>query len=295
VVSWRYHAASLVAVFLALAIGVAAGGLILHGAVVSDLHRQVRRAEAERTQARAAAMADRAQASAAQGLLAAATTRLLAGRLAGRAVLLISTPGTTDALRRPLTTALASAGARVVGDIRLSSVVDQPASGPLLSDVTTSLTVAGLNLPTDERAALLTVLAAATAGAQPAGDPRAVLAALRTAGIAEIGTRTDGPAAAVVVLAPPGGSDQRAASLAGVIAGAYTSRGAYTVVAASGAAPQSLAAIRSMPSLAAKVSTVARADLPSGPLAVVLALAGQLNGKVGQYGGPGETGETPPL
>lgn len=81
--------------------------------------------------------------------------------------------------------------------------------------------------------------------------------------------------------------------------GALDATGAGTVVAGSRAAAEQgelLHVVRSDEDLAEAVSTVDQANLPSGQIAIVYAVAEQASGGVGQYGGVGaEDGALPPV
>ncbi|HEX9065893.1 MAG TPA: copper transporter [Streptosporangiaceae bacterium] len=120
-IDFRYHLVSIVAVFLALAIGIVIGATALKPAVTSTLAREAK-AEARRnkslyahnTQLKREIAADESFAAAAEG-------RLLPGLLTGQSVVLVLAPNTDSATVAGVTTALREAGATLTGQVVLTS------------------------------------------------------------------------------------------------------------------------------------------------------------------------------
>jgi hypothetical protein len=108
VISWRYHLVSIVAVILAVALGVLAGATVVGDRFVGQLQRNTRRFENLAEQYRVDA--DRLR-----SVLSAATGYLTQDKLAGRDVVLVTQDPVDDAALNELQDALErQAGARIV-------------------------------------------------------------------------------------------------------------------------------------------------------------------------------------
>lgn len=311
--------ASLIAVFLALALGILVGGEVLHATVVHDLRAEAAQGRSSSEAAEQASLLDRSARQRSDAALAAAAPMLLGDRLRGRAVALVSLPGVDDAVRGAVADALRSAQASLVGDVRLADLAVDPTVAQLVADVS-----ARLRRPTPGRSGPTASApppappgtpAPDTPAAGAPGDPAAqlsdvladavsapsaarVVPALRAARLLQVGSRIDGPATALVVLAAGGAArgDEKALLIA--LASAAAARGAAVAVTAplsAAAAGGALAALRADP-VGGRVSSVDGADTPAGPLTTVLALVAQGLGRPGQYGtGPGATAVLPAL
>jgi copper transport outer membrane protein MctB len=120
-IDFRYHLVSIVAVFLALAIGLVIGSTALRGYVVTGLNAVSQHEQkvnkslyAHNTQLRARIGADDAFARAAEA-------RLLGGLLTGERVVLVLAPGTDSSTVTGISSALSQAGATVTGKVVLSA------------------------------------------------------------------------------------------------------------------------------------------------------------------------------
>lgn len=299
--SLRAHVASLVAVFLALAIGVLVGGEVLHATVVHDLRTQAGVAHDDAADARRTAEADRAARSRAESFSAAAGPRLLAGVLPGATVLLVSIPGTAADDRNRLAAGLRTAGASLVGDVRLGPVATDPDASALLTDVASRLRPATVTVHTEPGQQLADVVAAAstTGGATggTSGDGARLVPTLRGARLLEPGSRVDARADLVVLLVPGGVARGSQIALLLDLARSCSARAAAVIVAGpagSAAAGGVLAALRRDP-LQTSVSSADGIDTAEGPTVATLALAERRGGRAGHYGtGPGATAVLPP-
>lgn len=120
-IDFRYHLVSIVAVFLALAIGIIVGSQALAPEVTSKLSSSLTSAEKynkalnnQNNQLRQQLTADNEFAQAADGTL-------LAGRLTGQSVVLVVAPGADSSTVTGVMSALAKAGAIVTGQVILDS------------------------------------------------------------------------------------------------------------------------------------------------------------------------------
>jgi Copper transport outer membrane protein, MctB len=128
-ISWRYHVVSIVAVMLALALGVLAGTTFVGDPLVRILQRRTTNAEDRAN----AYLAERDRLS---GYASETVTWLESGRLAGNRVVLIVQPPLDDALLKQALGSLQGAGADVVAQITVTSaIVDQSKQSDLAAIV----------------------------------------------------------------------------------------------------------------------------------------------------------------
>jgi hypothetical protein len=148
-IDFRYHLVSIVAVFLALAIGIVVGSTALKGSVLTGLNtaskhelRTIKSLYAHNSQLKNQISADESFAQAAEG-------SLLRGLLAGERVVLVLAPGADGTTVDGVTTALQEAGAAVTGQVVLSPQFFDTgaATEQQLQTTASSLAPAGLTLP----------------------------------------------------------------------------------------------------------------------------------------------------
>ncbi len=148
-IDFRYHLVSIVAVFLALAIGLVVGSTALQPAVVSALNK-ASSVEAQRNRSLYAHNAQlKAQIAADEAFAQAGEPNLLHGLLAGQRVVLVLAPGTDGPTVDSVTRALKGAGASVTGQVVLTSQFFDTAATTeqQLTTTATSLAPTGLTLP----------------------------------------------------------------------------------------------------------------------------------------------------
>jgi Copper transport outer membrane protein, MctB len=139
VISLRYHIVSLVAVFLALALGIVVGSTVLQEGTVSVLRatgERVRQESEKNSRENVALKQDKARLEA---FGAAYLPELVQGRLKGRPVVLVDTDKVDSGLRDTVRKALEDAGAEVDGQVTfsdqhlaLANEADRTAAGRLL-------------------------------------------------------------------------------------------------------------------------------------------------------------------
>ncbi len=197
-ISFRYHVVTIVAVFLALAIGLLAGSAFVQPELVDQLRAQtdrlrsqVRVLETELTDARA-------EVTAFQSFMDLALPYLASNRLLGESVVLVTQDGVDDVVLEEARRSLADAGAEVVAVLtaRASLGSDDPEEQDRLAQIVDRPNAAAEELPSITAAALAGRLANGTAG--PAdGD---LLDRLLSAGFLD----TDDPATALEGIGLPG-------------------------------------------------------------------------------------------
>jgi hypothetical protein len=140
VISLRYHIVSLVAVFLALALGIVVGSTVLQEGTVSALRATSQEVRQRSEENRTENLALKQEIARLQTFGAAVLPELVQGRLRGRSVVLVDTDKVDGGLRNAVRKALEDAGAEVDGQITLAdnrlalaADADRTAMGRLLA------------------------------------------------------------------------------------------------------------------------------------------------------------------
>jgi outer membrane murein-binding lipoprotein Lpp len=297
-ISMRYHAVSIAAVFLALAVGVVLGSAGVSDRLLSavsneadDLAGQVQTLRVERD---GLAAGQRAADEFARRVGPAAVR----GLLQGRSVTLV-TSGADAADRDAVLALLQQAGATAGGEVALTPAVGDPARGDQLRELTAELLPTGAQLPAASDTGSLIggllggVVLAATdqAAGQPiaAQQADAVLAGLAAAGFVTPGPRPQ-PGNVVLVLtggALPGIDGGDAAAVIARLAAQLDRAGGGAVLAGrtgSADASGAVGVARADPGIVQRVSTVDDVQTGAGQVSAVLALREQLDGRAGSYG-----------
>ena len=306
--SLRYHIASLVAVLLALAAGVALGG-----GPLKNLGRDT--TGAQLTSTRAALAAERArtadlqqQQAFANGFASAVAPKVVAGALSGHTVSLVLLPGADPQVVSGLQSLVSRAGGQVVSTFAVQPKTTRASNRQLVDALTSQLAAQekGLTLPAtastyDRLGALMARLAGSTTKGGATYDATAVsiLAGLDTAGLvtAEGHPQRRADLVLMVAGAPQADADaEAAATIEETIAASMAPDVAGLVVTGPTSSANGggvLQAIRSGSS-ARQVSTVDSVDTGAGRVATVLALAQAAAGGHGAYGVVGDvTGPMP--
>jgi hypothetical protein len=299
VIDFRYHVVSIMAVFLALALGLFIGSTSLRGKAASDINHRIKGIQAENKKSQQEKEAALSQLRDALAFESALLPSAVAGRLSGQSVVVVSAPGVDDGLRKQVVGALGAAGATLNGDVRLQDTLLDPQQDAFLTTLTDRVAVPGHPLPTGTGAERALALLADVLGIRPQDQPVSAAAAGRVISAYGDGkllcVSGDAPHAAslaVLIAAPAPPSSDAATGLPRVnllatFAHDLDRAALGAVVAGPTAADDNgglLDAIRGDKSLRAAVSTVDGADLPSGVIATVIALAEQANGRSGSYG-----------
>jgi hypothetical protein len=324
VIDFRYFLVSLTGVFLALAVGVALGAGPFRGELDDQLRSDLRQVGREKDDLRGRIhklqQVDRYRDTFAKDL----APNLVHGRLANQEIVLVALPGADTAMVKDVGNIVTAAGGAVTGTVRVQPKWADPGERQFLEDLAGRLVtgttaasagsayeragsvLAGALVTEDDRAAgrrdstTATVVGAFGEGGlvdAPAALPRARFAVViappatsrpggqgaTTADIssegAADGSGPDGTAAVGepwVELARALDDAGRGVVMAGEVSAAAGERGA-------------LASLRNDSRASDSVSTVDVADLPSGQVAIVWALAEQSEGGAGHYGAVGTT------
>jgi Copper transport outer membrane protein, MctB len=317
VIDFRYHLVSIVAVFLALAIGIVLGSTELQGGTLDAL----KNINDSLTNQLNAVIAERdsygQSASASDTFLATAEPKLLADMLTGDRIVLVTEPGAPSSVISGIQTAAKDAGATITGTIALQPkfndlsgttraslyAVNAPlasSDGIQLQPATDTLTVYQQNAAQLIAAAILE-----KTGGQPelAGlDAQTLLKQYENAGYLSVssGTPTDGASLAVIVTPPATSADgpnDPADEILPAVAAQFALVSAATLVAGpvagSTTSSSPISVLRSS-SAAAQVSSVDNADTTLGQISTIWALADQLQGgKPNSYGISGASAVSP--
>jgi hypothetical protein len=298
VIDFRYHVVSIVAVFLALALGLFIGSTTLRGKVGANISKRTENVTHENNKLRGELSDARSLLSRDEAFDNALTPYAVAGQLSGQSVVLVSAPGVDDGLRKRVTAALTLAGATLNGDIRLQDGLLDPQQDEFLKTLTDRVAAPGRPLPNGTGAQRALALLADVLGARPSDQPVSTAAAGRILSaygdgkLLSVAGDSPHPASlGVLIAAPAPPSDDPDAAAQVALLGEFahdldrTAVGAViTGPAAADEAGGLLDLVRSNSSLRGDVSTVDSADLPSGVIATVMALAEQAMGRSGSYG-----------
>ena len=147
-IDFRYHLVSIVAVFLALAVGIVLGSTELRGAALSALDRTSSALSAKLEAADNQNSALEQQVQGDRQFAQAAEPVLLKHLLDSKRVVIVTTPGASSGVVNGIKTGLSDAGATVSGQVALSSkFADTSASNlSLLDQLTQQATPSGMTL-----------------------------------------------------------------------------------------------------------------------------------------------------
>jgi hypothetical protein len=306
-IDFRYHIVSIIAVFLALALGLFLGSTTLQSTVTRNLHHQ---ADVVVTSNRAL-RATNGQLSTSLGheqdFLAGVAPFAVQDRLPGQSVAVVSGPGVSSDDRKAVETSLREAGAAVSADVAIQSAYFDPTQDAELAGLATQLSLPGHPLPQGTGSTLVSSELADVLTARPGHKPvsrahvEATLSALSDGKFISVsGSPPTHPADLAVLLVPAPSSSLSATAaqaqddiLLGLAQQLRRTTSGLVVAGRTPTPPVSggaLAAVNSDGTLSKTVSTVDLASTDEDPqatagqIAVVLALADSGSGKAGSYG-----------
>ena len=300
-IDFRYHLVSIIAVFLALAVGLVVGSTALSGKAVEVLTEGQRLALHQN----ATLVQERSdltkELTAEQAFAQAASPLLLTGLLTDEKVVLVEAPGADASMTAGVATALREAGATVTGDVQLNGsflATDGHTEDQLTQLAQSLATTAGVTLATQAQGsvsgqqAASKVLAASLLSGGGAGldaaDISAVLSQFSQDGYLSLanGSTISQPATLAVLVAPAGSSPQPGTQVLVALAVALRNAAEHdgTVMVGGSQSVVSRNVINAENNVH-QVSTVDMADTPTGQIMTAQALRLLLDGKApGQYG-----------
>ena len=317
-IDFRYHLVSIVAVFLALAIGIVLGSTELQGNTIDVLRTSQNSLKNQLDQSNAERGVAQQEYKTNQQFITTAEPKLLANALPGDRIVLVTEPGASSSVISGVTHAATLAGATVTGEVAIQpkfndlSGATQSSLAQLNSDLA-STDGTSLATPSSDQtiyqqqaaqligtAILATSKAGETAGISTA-DATTLLGAYAQAGYITITPAvTDRATLAVIVTpdtAPADGQNDPGTQVLLVLAQELAGESAATVVAGSTAgsstAGNPIAVLRAS-SVSSLVSTVDNADVIIGQVSTIWALQDQLGGgKPNSYGISGASAVSP--
>lgn len=299
-ISFRQHLVSLVAVFLALAAGVALGGGPLSdlGRVSSDdaartAHESNRVADA---QAAAAAFADK--------FATGTAARALAGGLNGQTVVLLTMPGADPATTKRLAGLVKTGGGTVVGDYAVQPALVDPSEKSLVDTLGSQLVTSLKNarVPADAttyvrmgRLLGVGVATGYTAGSAVDTNATSVVESLAAADLMTTISTTKRGALVLVVLGDEPVADSGVdVIVSGLVTGLKQVANGVVVAGTTESGKSGLlSALRDDQAAAAAASMTDSVQTGPGQVTAVLALAAAKDGKVGSFGASGSDGPVP--
>ncbi len=317
-IDFRYHLVSIVAVFLALAIGIVLGSTELQGHTLDVLRSSSDYLRSQLTSVSAQRDSYSQQASASAQFLQTAEPRLLDKLLAGQRLVIVTEPGAPAAVTDGIRQAAGMAGATVTGEVSLQPKFNDlsGANQSSLSTINASLAASDGTVLADgadpltvyqQQAAQLIATAILDRKAGQAGltanSAQTLLAEYAQAGYLTVsGALADRATLAVLVTpqaAPADGPNDPGNEVLLAVAQQFAAASAATLVAgpAAGSAQSgsAISVLRSS-SVSGQVSSVDNADSTLGQISAMWALAVQLaGGKPSSYGISGASSVSPPV
>lgn len=301
-IDFRYHLVSIVAVFLALAIGLVLGATALTPLTLRGLQHGISSDKHTIDQLITTGKVSQRQLAADEQFAQVAEPQLLAHLLDGQRVVIVTAPGASGNVTTGVTTALRDAGATVSGQVQLQPRFFDTSAGTqqVLSQVAQqvappTLALTGLSPLLQGSKVLANAIVTSSDPTQPAsalaaGTGQQVLSGLAADGFV---THSGNPAvrgtlAVVVTPATPGSTSDTNPVTEGLvtIAQQLNLAGQGTVVAGSVAGSGSGSAIELMRAggRGGHLSSVDNADMVTGQIVVAQALWELLHGVNGNYG-----------
>jgi len=291
VISYRYHLVSIIAIFLAIALGVVIGTSALNGAVVGDLRRQVSDLKHTNSDQASANKALSTQAGNADQLAKSFGSRIAGTALAKQSVVLVATPGASASVKDAVAAEITATGGQISGRVQLGKDFTDPARANDIKSLATSpLHPIGLQLPTTTDAGTLAgaLLGYVLLGHGSASDLTQVLTGFSTLNMlkTENGAVAAGKAVVLISTSAMAKDDPAAATLL-TFATEVGTLGGATVVAGTAASDTDgglVAMVRSNPAALKALSSVDDADGALGQLTTAMAAADAIAGRKGHYG-----------
>lgn len=292
-ISFRYHLVSIIAVFLALALGIVVGTTALNGPITTDLRNQVDALKKDRSSLSGRVSTLQDQVGNAQKFAVTFGPQVVKGELTAGDVLIIGLPGADGGIKDGVAKQVAAAGGKVTGRVQITGDYTDPKRAGDLTALATASHPTGLVLPpTDDSGAqggaLLSFVLLGGKGASQPTDLKTVLAGFSELHMLKVESGNVTPATMVVVVA---GGTLPAGDAGGKTALALVTElqraGGHVVVAGnaqSATAGGTVAMVRGDDVDKTTVSTVDNADTAVGQIATVLALSAVAKAKAGHYG-----------
>jgi Copper transport outer membrane protein, MctB len=299
-IDFRYHVVSIVAVLLALALGLFLGSTTLQGRVFDDLKGRANTVTKDNHVLTGQRDLARKQLSRAQQFDAALQPQAVAEQLSGETVAVVSAPGVSGSDRSAVLSVLSEAGAQVTADVRLSSSYTDPGESAELGQLAKELPGRQPSAPTSGAAAADAKLASVlvTRPARTAVSPARiaqVLDAFSAGKLLSVSGNTPTRQAALGLLLVPAGDTGTPTATLREQSEILLTMAHDLGTSGEGAAVAGPTPVTGVPGVLDEargsegpiikgVSTVDSYDVAAGRIAIVLALGAALDGTAGAYG-----------
>lgn len=290
-ISFRYHIVSIVAVFLALALGIVVGTTALNGPITKDLRNQVDDVKKQRDDLATQVKTLQGQVDDAGEFATTYGAQLVANTLKGTSVLIVSLPGTTPGMRDGLSEQIAAAGGTVSGELDVTKgYLDASRGSEINSLATGPVRPVTWTAPETNDAGKLgaSLLSYVLLGKGQASDAKQVVTAFAERRLVAVEGSGVTPSTTVVVLGRGKlKSDSYAANAQKALVDALVAGGGKVVVGGDSAAATEggvVAAVRDEGTGGDRVSSVDDANTSFGQVSATLALAAALKSQFGHYG-----------
>jgi hypothetical protein len=310
-VDFRYHLVSIIAVFLALAVGIVLGTTTINPGVVSNLEGQVKRLTNDKDNANTKNDELQKKLDTDSQFAREVMPLAVTGRLAEQRVVIVSLPGAPNDVRDGVQRALQSAGATVSGRVRLQDKLVDPSQSEAVTSAAREASGAlppPVGSPVQQVATLLAEVLTTTdidapPSLSPTAEPSPIVAALVGADLLRVEGDAPTPVSTLVFVAPAppqtlaADAEVRVKAVNEIVSALSRRARAVLATPSGGGEPGGvLEALRRDPALSTDVSSVDNADQPAGQTALVFALVERLKGRFGHYGsGPGAESAIPDI
>lgn len=297
-IDFRYHLVSIVAVFLALAIGIVLGTSMGPAVTRSVKSHSLEDLRSDNETLRADQREAQRQSDNANQVIGSMSPQMVAGQLRDQRVVVVEAPGANEDARDRVANLVRKAGGIITGRVVVQNKYLAASQDNVIDGLVDQLRPPRLELPKGtprDRAAAEIAGAVVTDKTSRAGQEETtsdtVLSGFRDAGYITTSGNPAARATLALMLAPKaaytGGNADTGNTALVSLAKALDARGRGAVVGgstASAATGGMLAALTEDSAAVSKVSTVNNIDNPSGQVVSVYALAAEEKGHTGAYG-----------
>ena len=295
-ISFRYHVVSIIAVFLALALGIVVGTTALNGPITKDLRHQVDSLKNDRKALSAQVGTLQGHVGNAEKFASLYGEQIVKSSLTDINVLIIGLPGASGDMKDGVAKVIAAAGGTVTGRIQLTGdYTDPKRAGDITALATGGVHPIGLTYPSVDDAGELggALLAFVLLGKGEQTDLQQVLAGFSELNMVKVegGDKVTAATAVVVVAGGALPADDAGGKTQLALISQLHDKGGHTVVV--GSPPSAtqggvVALVRADQADKGTVATVDNADTSLGRVSTALALAGMVRPEpetvVGHYG-----------
>lgn len=297
-IDFRYHLVSIVAVFLALAIGIVLGTSMGPAVTKSVKSHSLEDLRSDNETLRAEQREAQRQSDNSNQVIGSLSPQMVAKQLTGQRIVLVEAPGANEDARDRVADLVRKAGGTITGVVVVQNKFLDPSQDNVIDGLVDQLRPSSLELPKGtprDRAAAEIADAVVTDKTSRAGQEETssdtILSGYRDAGYLTTSGNPAARATLSMVLSPQAaytGPNSESSNTALVsLAKALDAGGRGAVVGGSTASTTTggmLAALAEDSAAVAKVSTVNNIDYTSGQVVSVYALAAEDKGRTGQYG-----------